>query len=190
MADTTTKCLLSLALAFFCLASQANPLSPAQQVTVRVFACADVATARAYVLAGDSGSLLDWLNGAVGYVVWRTRVTNDELGDAMAGGDLIGLSSLNMQRLQVLSAYSGGEQNMARADRRAAFDGVFSGAGGAITRASMAIVWKRIANRAEQALSSGLGTTISPSLTTYEGTVPENSVGSMLYTGSGVLIGC
>ena len=61
------------------------------------------------------------------FIVWRTSVSNDELGDAMNGTEVAGLSSLNMQRLQVLSAYSGGSQNMSRADRRAAFDSVFSG---------------------------------------------------------------
>lgn len=97
--------------AALCVASVgawAQSLTPAQQTTVRAFACADTGTARAYVLNGDANNLRAWLNAQGVFVVWHTNVTNDELGDAMNGTEVAGLSSLNMQRLQVLAAYSGG----------------------------------------------------------------------------------
>ena len=184
------RILILAALALAAFASHAQALTSQQQATVRTFACADVATARAFVTTGDTASLRTWLNTVGTFVVWRTNVTNDELGDAMNGTEVAGLSSLNMQRLQVLAAYSGGSQNMARADRRAAFDQTFSGAGGALTRASMAILWKRNATRAEQALGSGTGTTATPGLTTFEGVVSEVDVSAMTFTSSGQLIGC
>lgn len=177
-------------IALFAFASNAQALSDAQKTTIRTFACADTATARPMVLAGDTESLRAWLNATGTFVVWRTNVTNDELGDAMNGTEVTGLSSLNMQRLQVLAAYSGGSQNMSRADRRAAFDGVFSGAGGTITRASMAVIWKRNAARAEQALATGTGSTAVPGTMTFEGQVSGPDVSTMVYTDSGVLRGC
>lgn len=184
------KLILAALAACAAFASNAQAMTTAQQDTVRAFACLDVAAARPLVVAGDSAGLRTWLNTTGTFIVWRTKVTNDELGDAMNGTEVAGLSSLNMQRLQVLAAYSGGSQNMARADRRAAFDAVFSGAGGAVTRASMATLWKRAVTRAEQALASGTGTTLSPGLTTYEGEVGELDVALMLFNPNGTLKGC
>jgi hypothetical protein len=178
------------ALFAFSALTWAQGLTTAQLTTVRTFACADTGTARPMVLAGDTAGVRGWLNTAGAFIVWRTNVTNDELGDAMNGTEVAGLSSLGMQRLQVLSAYSGGSQNMARADRRAAFDAVFSGAGGVNTRAAMAVLWKRSALRVEQALATGTGTTGTPGLTTWEGLMSETDSGRMLFTDSGALIGC
>ena len=180
-------------LAALCVASvgaSAQSLTSAQQTTVRAFACADTGMARPYMLNGDANSLRAWLNAKGTFVVWRTSITNDELGDAMNGTEVAGLSSLNMQRLQVLAAYSGGSQNMARADRRAAFDAVFSGAGGATTRAAMAILWKRNAMRVEQALATGTGTTATPGLLVYEGEISETDAVRLLYNDNGTLKGC
>lgn len=184
------KYFIAVFVALFASLAQAQSLSTQQLATVRAFACADTGTARPMVLAGDAAGLRTWLNTAGTFVVWRTNVTNDELGDAMNGTEVAGLSSLNMQRLQVLAAYSGGSQNMARADRRAAFDAVFSGAGGATTRAAMAVLWKRSALRVEQALATGTGTTGTPGLLTFEGAVSEVDAARLLFTDSGALIGC
>ena len=101
--------------------------------------------------------------------VFKTRVTNEEIGDAMNGTEITGLASLPMQRLQVLGAYSNGTQNPSRADRRAAFDQVFSGAGGATTRASLAVLWRRLATRAEKLFATGTGSTGSPATMSFEG---------------------
>lgn len=181
---------LIAALALAPLLALAQGLTPAQQITVRTFACADTETARPYVIAGDANSLRAWFNAPGSFIVWRTSVTNDELGDAMNGTDVAGLSSLNMQRLQVLAAYSGGSQNMSRADRRAAFDAVFSGAGGAATRAAMAVLWKRPSLRVEQALATGTGTTQTPGRLVYEGELSQTDSVRLLYNDNGTLKGC
>ena len=110
------------------------------------------------------------------FTVWRTRVTNDELGDAMNGTEVTGLTSIKLQSLQVLSAYSGGTQNMGRLDRRAAFDAVFSAAGGVITRASMLIVWKRPATRSEALFATGTGTDAVPGALVVEGALSLTDV--------------
>lgn len=154
-------------------------LTSAQLTTLKAAIAAEtdpvLVTARE---AGATGAMAAFYNTASNpaFIVWRTNVTNDELGDAMNGTEVAGLSSLNMQRLQVLAAYSGGSQNMSRSDRRAAFDAVFSGAGGATTRAAMAALWKRIATRAERLYATGTGTTAIPGLMTYEGQVSDANV--------------
>lgn len=110
------------------------------------------------------------------FTVWKTSVTNEAIGDAMNGTEIAGLSSLGMQRLQVLAAYSGGTQNPSRADRRAAFDAVFSGAGGNITRPALAALWRRLATRAEKLFATGTGSDASPATLVFEGTLSSETV--------------
>lgn len=166
----------------------AQSLTTAQINALRTGACADTGAAKPLMLAGNEPALLAWFNSDSGFVVWRTFVSNEELGDAMNGTEVAGLSSLNMQRLQVLAAYSRDGQNMARADRRAAFDSVFSGAGGQTTRAAMATLWKRTATHAERILGSGTGTTGSPGLVTFEGQL--GSAATVVFNLDGTLRGC
>ena len=165
-------------------------LTDPQLVTLRAAACADTGTARAYMTGGNPAALRAWFNASGAWVVWRTSVSNEEIGDAMNGTEVAGLSSLGMQRLQVLAAYSGGTQNPSRADRRAAFAAVFSGAGGQITRAALDVVWRRDATRAEKALSTGAGTQPSPATLTWEGLVGEVEAVRVVFKDDGSLWGC
>jgi hypothetical protein len=105
--------------------------------------------------------------------VYKTSVSNEAIGDAMNGTEVAGLASLAMQRLQVLGAYSNGTQNPSRADRRAAFDAAFTGAGGAATRAALAVLWRRLATRIEKlfAVGPGTGTAAAPATLAFEGVV-------------------
>lgn len=154
--------------------------NPAQLATLRTLVLAEpsLATARQ---TGDDQAIAAWLNGNASpdFWVYKTNVSNDEIGDAMNGTEVAGLSSLNMQRLQLLAAYSGGSQNPSRADRRAAFDASFSGAGGATTRAALAVLWRRLTTRAEKALATGTGSTGSPALMGWEGTITAEQASLM-----------
>jgi hypothetical protein len=130
-------------------------------------------------LQGDRQKIADAYNAQAvpDFWVFRTRITNEEIGDAMNGTEITGLSSLQMQRLQVLAAYSGGTQSAARADRRAAFDQVFSGAGGATTRASLAVTWRRLATRAEKLFATiGTGAIGDPATMAFEGNLTQTEV--------------
>jgi hypothetical protein len=51
------------------------------------------------------------------------------------------------------------------ADRRNAFNDIFSGAGGATTRASLLALWKRLATNAQKLFSSGTGSDPAPATT-------------------------
>ncbi len=110
------------------------------------------------------------------FTVWRTSVPNEELGDAFNGTEVAGLSSLNMQRLQLLFDASRGTQNGARADRRSAFDSCFSGAGGQLTRAALAPVWRRLATVAEKLFATGTGSDATPATLVVEGEISRQEV--------------
>lgn len=130
--------------------------------------------------ARNDAKLAEIYNAASSKIVWKTRVPNDDIGDAMNGTEVAGLSSLNMQRAQMLANYSSGWQNPSRADRRAAFDQIFSGAGGATTRAALAVLWRRPASLAESLFITGTGTDASPATLGWEGPVQVSEISRAL----------
>ena len=152
-------------------------LTPAQLLTLKAAIAAE--TDAGFVVnrvAGNTGLMAEFYNTASTFIVYKTSATNDEIGDAMNGTEVAGLSSLSMQRLQLLANYSGSTQNPSRVDRRAAFDAAFSGAGGAITRVSLAALWKRAAKRGERLFATGTGTTATPGLLVFEGDIDNDDI--------------
>lgn len=105
------------------------------------------------------------------FTVWKTSVPIEEVGDAINATELVGLTSLNLQRLQTVSAFSGGLINPSRADRRSAFDQVFSAAGGTITRPALLALWKRTATTFEKLFATGTGSDAVPATLVLEGEV-------------------
>jgi hypothetical protein len=96
------------------------------------------------------------------FTAWKTSVTITEVGDKINGGELAGLSSLNNTRLQTVVILSQGGVNPSMADRRQFFDDIFSGAGGATTRASLLALWKTLATRVQKLFAAGTGSDASP----------------------------
>lgn len=112
------------------------------------------------------------------FIVWKTKVQIDDIGDAINSAELAGLSTLNSTRLQTLVQLSGRGVNPSLANRRAFFDDIFSGSGGTQTRAALLILWKRLATYGEKILKAGgTGTDASPATLGFEGTLSYSAVG-------------
>lgn len=127
--------------------------------------------------AGATGAMAEWYNAPhASFVVWKTLVNIGEIGDAIDATEMVGLTSLNLQRLQAISAFSAGFIDPSKADRRAAFDQVFSGAGGNVTRPRLLALWKRFALRGERVFATGTGTSAVPGLLTFEGAITDSDV--------------
>jgi hypothetical protein len=106
------------------------------------------------------------------FIVWRDAVQASEIGDAWIGTDIDGMSSLNMQRLQLLLASSaGGSFDMRRIDRRAGFENPFGSNANNASRVAMRAVWKRAASVFEKLFATGTGSDASPGATTLTGSV-------------------
>lgn len=110
------------------------------------------------------------------FTVWKTNVTITHIGDNIVATDLAGLSSLNSTRLQTVVILSAEGVNPSLADRRAFFDDIFSGAGGAATRAKLLILWKRLAKRIEKLFATGTGSDAAPATMTFEGDLTYQDV--------------
>lgn len=118
------------------------------------------------------------LEASPAFTVWKTSVTINQVGDNIVGTDLAGLSSLNSTRLQTIVQLSTSGVNPSVPDRRAFFDDVFSGAGGAATRAKLLILWKRLATRFEKLYAVGTGSDAVPANLVIEGSVSAQEVNS------------
>jgi hypothetical protein len=110
------------------------------------------------------------------FTVWKTHVTTTEVGDVIVATELAGMTSLNLDRLRAIVALSTDGVNPSKADRRAFFDDVFSGAGGVGTRAALLALWKRLATRAEQLFATGTGSDADPATMTLEGAINKGEV--------------
>ena len=111
------------------------------------------------------------------FTVWKSRISIDEIGDAIDGSELESLTTAETNRLQVLAQYAmAGGIEPSRLDRRAFFDQIFSAAGGQITRPALLALYKRLANRLEKLFSTGTGSDAAPAVLVVEGTVSFQQV--------------
>lgn len=112
-------------------------------------------------------AIAGWYNlqASPNFTAWKKLVTVTEIGDNINGAELAGLTTANHTRLQTVSILSAGGVNPSLADRRAFFDDIFSGAGGATTRANLLVLWKRLASNLQKLFSTGTGSDASPATT-------------------------
>lgn len=155
-------------------------MTPAQLTTLKAGIAAETDPVFVtYRLGGSTGSMADWYSLTdPAFVVYKTNVSLNQVGDNIVSTELAGLSSLNATRLQTIAQYSTNGVNPSLADRRAFFDDVFSGIGGALTRAKLLILWKRFALRGEKlfATGTGTGTDAAPATLGFEGRITNADV--------------
>lgn len=153
-------------------------LTTDQKVTLRAYIDGDP-TLSSYPNNTDGNLIVTGLLNAASnpaFIVWKTSVPIREVGETFNASELAGLTSLNTQRLQNLAAWLVDGVTPSKATVRAFFDDVFSGAGGASTRAALLALWKRTATRAEQVFATGTGSDGSPGSLTFEGTLSVRDV--------------
>ena len=154
-------------------------MTPAQIAILRPVVQAEPSLAQA-VLTGQDNVIAAWLNALAvpPFIVWKTSITKNQVGEAMNSAEVGGLTTANTNRLMVMQAYSEAF-NPSRADTRAGFDGVFAGAGGVLTRAALLALYKRSATRAEKVLAVGNGLDATPATMTFEESVTIEQAGLM-----------
>ena len=124
---------------------------------------------------GNNGGMALWLNEAASpeYVVWKTRVTWDEV--MLNGMDWARVDNLTTGKARIWDwMFQNGSNSMnpSKANIRAGIDAAWVGtAADLAVRASVYTHCKRPASRVEKMLASGTGTTATPSTMTFEGTL-------------------
>ena len=157
-------------------------LTAAQRTTLRNDILADPALA-ALPQGNQSALTIATAYNAIaaGWIVWRSGVSADEIGDAWVGTDIDGMSALNMQRLQLLLASAGSKGfDMRRTDRRAGFENPFGANASNASRVAMRTNWKRTCTRCEKLFSTGVGSDAVPASTVVEGTLSYSEINQVM----------
>lgn len=153
-------------------------LTPEQQATLKAYiASVPELAAQPNTNVGNSNiALVLNANASPDFFLWRTDVTSDEIGNAWSGNDIDGMSSLNMQRLQLLLASSSGTFDMSRVDRRAGFENPFGSNQNNASRVAMRAVWKRLALIIEKLFATGTGSNADPAVPTWQGPISPDEI--------------
>ena len=169
-------------LAALCVASVgawAQSLTPVQLTALRTSILASELAAQCQPFGDGPTNIAAAYNqpASPAFIVWRTNVTANEIGNAWVGTDIDGMSALNMQRLQLLLASSpSGVFDMSRADRRAGFENPFGTNANNPSRVAMRAVWQRNVTRFERVFATGTGSTASPGALVVEGALTADVV--------------
>lgn len=110
------------------------------------------------------------------YIVWKSLISVGATGQAFVGTEWAGMTSANHTRLQTVAQYLAAGYDPSKADIRAMFNDIWSGAGGTATRAALLALWKRTATRGEKLFATGTGTDATPATLTFEGTISPQDV--------------
>jgi len=132
-----------------------------------------------YRQANDKFSMASWYNVSSTTVTWKSLVSITDTGKAFNGNEWAGMTSANHSRLQTVAQYMA-TYNPGLADIRAMFNDIWSGAGGALTRASLLALWKRFATRGEKLYATGTGTDASPAILVFEGLILSSDINDAL----------
>lgn len=138
--------------------------------------------------AGDDITLAEFYNQTASpdFWAWRTSVSQDELTNSTGpdgttftwvGNGFITRSAGEQAAWRELFGRSGGV-NAALSQVRQAFQDIFSGTGNAAAnRTHLAAVARRKVRYIEQLFATGTGSTGSPAVMTFEGTITGTDVG-------------
>lgn len=143
----------------------AQQLTPAQQSTLRAFAAADPAASQLMASADDVG-FAAWLNTPTGYVIWNPTVTPEQWDAAMMAG-ITQMDGLTVGKRDTLFVVMSRTRDCRDASVRASIDDL-TGTQNTL-KAALQAACKRPATRAEQALSTGTGTTAAPGTAAWVG---------------------
>ena len=154
-------------------------LTPAQLTTLKAAILAD-GTLNAYpnTIDGAFDMAAQKLNQVASpvFTVWKTNVPIASVGVGFSGTELAGMTTGNQTRLQTIGVYFPTGVNPSIVDVRQMFDDIFSGAGGATTRANLAAIWRRPAKMIEKIFASGTGSDAVPATMTWEGGIGYQDV--------------
>lgn len=130
--------------------------------------------------AFETGTIAAFYNASASpsFTVWKTSVPLADVVANVDGTELVGLTAIKLAAYQCLLL--AGSVNPSKANVQAAFNQVFSSAGGATTRPLLLALWKRFANRVEKVFATGTGSDASPATLTFEGAVSNDDVAAAL----------
>lgn len=145
-------------------------MTPAQLSTLKSVALADPVAA-GYLNAGNDTGLSEWFNQQTTHIVWRSVLT-PELARAAIIKGATQLDALTVGKRDSLFYLVSGNLHASDAAVRAALDDLCGSQN--TLKGFVQAACKRLASRAEKALSTGTGTDAAPATLGYEGVISGN----------------
>ena len=160
-------------------------MTPAQLLTLKAALLAE--TDPAFVAARAAfatGAMVEWLAQPSPFIVWRTRVAEQEITSQVSPEGTVWSWTTYINRSAAerdgwARMFNGTYTiNPSLPQVRAAFADIFSGTGQAAVdqRAHLAAISKRPALRGERIFATGTGTLATPGLLTVEGAIGEYDI--------------
>lgn len=153
-------------------------MTPEQLSTLRAAVLADQELS---AVGRNDTELARLLNLPTAFIVWRTRVSQDEI--MQNGFDWVRVDNLSAGKARIWEwMFQNPERaiNPSKANVRAGIDEAWKGtAADLAVRAAVYTHCKRAATRAEQILGSGTGTDATPGVLGFDGAVSINDIGAM-----------
>lgn len=171
------------------LSFDAFALTAEQNTALRAAVLAEP-TIASCVSGGNDVCVADWLNSASAFIVWRTKVSQEEYQsqtspaatqfDWAGTGGFIARSQGERDAWRVM--FSSGSVDPSKTNVRTAFSDIFSGtsAGAVNNRTHLLSISKRVATNAEKTLATGTGTEILPGLLSFEGLIGVNDIAAIM----------
>ncbi|MBI3157596.1 MAG: hypothetical protein HYZ20_19625 [Burkholderiales bacterium] len=164
-------------------------LTDIQIAAVRT-ACFGDPTAAALIAAGNANGLLEHLNTETTFIVWRPVVDVEEIGRVVSYVAVVNLTATNLSRVTNFLALNRESFDPSRSDIRQYFADAFSGAlggQGQNTRDALEAMYRRAALRVEAMLATGTGSTASPGILSYEGTLAPYEATAIVFHDDGTI---
>lgn len=153
-------------------------LATAQLAVLKAAILADQALASQPMTSGGSLVISEAMNAvaAPSYIVWRTRVTDEEI--MLNGFDWTRVDNLSVGKSRIWDwMFRFGAINPSKPNIRAGIDAAWVGtAADLAVRAAVYVHCKRPALRGEALFAVGAGTNASPSVMGYEGEITPSDV--------------
>lgn len=153
--------------ALFAGPAVAQQLTAPQMQTLKALAAADQ-TAAGYMATADDVALAAWYNEPTAYVIWHPAVTPERWDDHMMQG-ITQMDGLTVGKRDTLFVVMGRTRDCRDQNVRTSIDDL-TGTQNTL-KGVLQAACKRVATRAEQALSTGAGTTASPGTAAWVGTL-------------------
>ena len=118
-------------------------------------------------------------NAAPQFIVWKPLVQTTEVGQTVSYVAVVSMTDANRGRITTFIGMNPSSFSPERSDIRTYWADTFSGAlggEGQATRDALEALWRRPARLAEKVLATGTGTTLSPAVLGYEGTISIGDV--------------
>lgn len=156
-------------------------LTTAQLQTLKAYIATVPAWAALPLTSASAQTISDGLNATASpvWVVWRKTVPTLEIGLVVNYIAVAAMTTANLDRVSVFYTLNPATFDPSRSDIRTYLSDTFSGAlggQGQATRDALDAMYRRNATLGEKVLSTGTGTTASPAVLGYEGSISTADV--------------